>query len=244
MTPSDAETSPERRPSMPALVFSFLQRSSAIMADQLVLTTKPRTQRGSRAAAKLRASGELPAVLYGHKEETVALTISAEALQNVIRHKARVVDLESGGSETQKALIREIQWDHLGKDVLHVDFERVSAHERIHVSVPIELRGIAPGVTGGGVLDQPMHTLPIECPAISVPESIRVNVGELQLGAAIHVRDLSLPEGVTTSADPDALVVHVTLKQIEAEPVVAPAPGAAEPEVIGRKVEEGEEEKE
>jgi large subunit ribosomal protein L25 len=212
------------------------------MAEQIVLTITPRKERGSRAAIKLRAKGELPAVLYGHKEETVSLTISAEALANVIRHRARVVDLEGKGMPTQKALIREVQWDHLGKDVLHVDFERVSADERIRVSVPLELRGTAPGVTGGGVLDQPLHELPIECPAISVPESIRVNIGELQLGAAIHVRELHLPEGVTTSADPDAIVVHVTLKQVEAEPVAAPAPGTAEPEVIGRKVaEEGEE---
>jgi large subunit ribosomal protein L25 len=210
------------------------------MADQLVLSTTRRAERGSRAATKLRANGQLPAVLYGHKEETLALTVSAEALQNVVRHRARVVDLQTEGAPTQKALIREIQWDHLGKDILHVDFERVSADERIHVSVPIELRGIAPGVTGGGVLDQPLHSLPIECPAISVPESIRVNIGELQLGAAIHVRDLYLPEGVTTAADPDSVVVHVTAKQAEPEATAVPAPATAEPEVIGRKAAEGE----
>ncbi len=215
------------------------------MAEQLLLPTTKREGRGSRAAAKLRKAGQLPAVLYGHKEETVALAVSAEAMENVIRHKARVVDLQTDGA-TQKALIREVQWDHLGKDVLHIDFERVSADERIHVSVPIEIKGVAPGVTGGGVLDQPMHELAIECPAISVPESIRVNVSELQLGAAIHVRDLHLPEGVTTDEDPDALVVHVTQKQLEPEPAAAAAPaaGTAEPEVIGRKAAEGEEEKE
>jgi large subunit ribosomal protein L25 len=215
------------------------------MAEQLVLTTTKREGRGSRAADKLRKAGQLPAVLYGHKEETVALAVSAEAMESVIRHKARVVDLQTDGA-TQKALIREVQWDHLGKDVLHIDFERVSADERIHVSVPVELKGIAPGVTGGGVLDQPMHELAIECPAISVPESIRVNVSELQLGAAIHVRDLHLPEGVTTDDDPDAVVVHVTQKQLEPEPAAAAAPaaGTAEPEVIGRKAAEGEEEKE
>jgi large subunit ribosomal protein L25 len=214
------------------------------MAEQMVLITTRREGRGTRAATKLRKQGQLPAVLYGHKEETVSLTISSEELHNVVRHKARVVDLQTTGAPTQKALIREIQWDHLGKEVLHVDFERVSADERIHVSVPIELRGIAPGVTGGGVLDQPLHTLPIECPAIAVPESIRVNIGELQLGAAIHVRDLHLPEGVTTAADPDSIVVHVSLKLVEPEAAVAPVPGVAEPEVIGRKIAEGEEEKE
>jgi large subunit ribosomal protein L25 len=213
------------------------------MAEQMILNTTQREGRGTRAATKLRKKGQLPAVLYGHKEEAVSLSINSEELQNVIRHKARVVDLQTAGAPTQKALIREVQWDHLGKEVLHVDFERVSADERIHVSVPIELRGIAPGVTGGGVLDQPLHTLAIECPAISVPESIRVNIGELQLGAAIHVRELHLPEGVTTSIDPDSVVVHVTLKQAEEEGA-APVPGVAEPEVIGRKAEEGEEEKE
>jgi large subunit ribosomal protein L25 len=214
------------------------------MAEQMVLNAARREGRGSRRAIKLREKGQLPAILYGHKEETVSLSIGAEDMHNAIRHRARVVDLQTGNEPTQKALIREIQWDHLGKDILHIDFERVSADERIHVSVPIELRGIAPGVTGGGVLDQPLHTLPIECPAIAVPDSIRVNIGELQLGAAIHVRDLHLPEGVTTDADPDSLVVHVTQKQLEPEPTAAPAPGAAEPEVIGRKEEEGEEEKE
>jgi large subunit ribosomal protein L25 len=213
------------------------------MAEQMVLATTRREERGSRAAGKLRKQGRLPAVLYGHKEETVSLTISAEELQNIIRHKARVVDLQSSGEPTQKALIREIQWDHLGKEVMHVDFERVSADERIHVSVPIELRGIAPGVTGGGVLDQPLHSLAIECPAISVPESIRVNIGELQIGSAIHVHELHLPEGVTSMADADAVVVHVTAKQVEPEAGAAvPAAGSAEPEVIGRKADEGEEE--
>jgi large subunit ribosomal protein L25 len=213
------------------------------MAEQMVLTTTRREGRGSRTAMKLRKQGQVPAVLYGHKEETVSLAVGAEEMHTVIRHKARVVDLQTAGAPTQKALIREIQWDHLGKEVLHVDFERVSADERIHVSVPIELRGIAPGVTGGGVLDQPLHSLAIECPAISVPDSIRVNIGELQVGAAIYVRELHLPEGVTTDVDPDSIVVHVVLKQAEPEPT-APAPGAAEPEVIGRKAEEGEEEKE
>jgi large subunit ribosomal protein L25 len=227
----------------PALFFSFFAGSGANMAEQMVLKTKPREGRGSRAAMKLRKLGQLPAVRYGHKEETVSVAISSEELQNVIRHKARVVDLQSEGAPTQKALIREVQWDHLGKDVLHVDFERVSADERIHVSVPIELRGIAPGVTGGGVLDQPIHSLAIECPAISVPESIRVNIGELLLGAAIHVRELHLPEGVTTAVDPDSVVVHVTLKQVDTEEG-AVAAGTAEPEIIGRKAEDEEEEKE
>jgi large subunit ribosomal protein L25 len=205
------------------------------MAEAVVLVTQNRDGRGSQAARRLRKQGQVPAVLYGHKEETISVSLGTEELQKAIRHGARVVDLDSAG-KIQKALIREIQWDHLGHEILHVDFARVSADERIVVTVPVELRGIAPGVTGGGLLDQPLHTLAVECSAISVPESIRVNINELQLGAAIHVRDLVMPEGVKAMSDPEAIVVHVTLPQAEAEaPVAGPVVESAEPEVIGRQ---------
>jgi large subunit ribosomal protein L25 len=137
-----------------------------------------------------------------------------------------------------------VQWDHLGKDVLHVDFTRVSADERIHVNVAIEIRGVAPGLSHGGVLDQPIHTLSIECPAISVPDSIRVNVNELQLDQAIYVRDLTVPPDVKVLTDADAIVVHVVAKQEEPVAAAAAAPteaASAEPEIIGRKVAEEEE---
>jgi large subunit ribosomal protein L25 len=159
-----------------------------------------------------------------------------------------VVDLQTDG-KTEKALIKEVQWDHLGKEVLHVDFARVAADERVVVSVPIEIKGAAVGVTaGGGVLDQPMHILSIECLAIAVPDSIRVNVGDLQLGQAIHVRELVMPEGVKATADAEAVEVQVIAKLVEPEPEAAPAAAAApeqtEPEVIRRERPTEEEEAE
>jgi large subunit ribosomal protein L25 len=214
------------------------------MAESVVLTTEKRDSRGTRTARKLRATGRVPGVVYGHKEETVSVSVAADALLSAVRHGARVVDLQADGG-LQKAQIAELQWDHLGMEVLHVDFRRVAADERIHVTVPVEVRGIAPGVTAGGVLDQPIHTLAVECAADSVPESIRVNINELQLGAAIHVRELHLPPDVKALADADAIVVHVTAPQAEPEAAAAPGAEQAEPEVIGRKAaaEEGEEEK-
>jgi large subunit ribosomal protein L25 len=212
------------------------------MAETVVMEVQPRKDRGSRKAAQLRGVGLVPAILYGHKEATLSVAVSAEELHRAIRHGARVLDLKTGG-KTEKVLIKELQWDHLGHEILHVDFARVSADERIRVTVPIELRGTAPGATGGGVLDQPMHTLPIECLAINIPESIRVPIGELQLGQSIHVRELHLPEGVKALADPEAIVVHVTTPIAEPEPTVAPVVEQAEPERIGRQkpAEEGEE---
>jgi len=211
------------------------------MAESVLLKTEQREGRGSRLAEKLRKQGKVPAVVYGHKEETLAVSVSHDDLVSAIRHGARVVDIDVAG-KTEKAQIVEVQWDYLGKDVLHVDFKRVSAHEQIEAVVPIELRGTAPGIADGGVLDQPLHILRVTAPASAVPEVIKVNVSELKVGEAIHVRDLKLPEGVKALDKPDAIVVHIT------QPKVAPEPGGllagqAEPEVITRKKgeEEGEE---
>jgi large subunit ribosomal protein L25 len=217
-------------------LFVLVRHAGEIMAEAVVLVTEARSGRGSQGARRLRRQGRIPAVLYGHKEETVSVSLARDDLHKAVRHGARVVDLNAGG-KIQKALIREIQWDHLGHEILHVDFTRVSAHERIVVTVPIELRGVAPGVTAGGLLDQPLHTLSVECPAISVPDSIRVNISELQMEAAIFVRDLVMPEGVKAMSDPDAIVVHVTapLAEPEAPAAAAAVPESAEPEVIGRQ---------
>jgi large subunit ribosomal protein L25 len=211
------------------------------MAESLVLETQPREGRGSQAARQLRRKGLVPAVVYGHKEPTVAIALPLETIDNAIRRGVRVVDLRTDGKD-QKAFIKEVQWDHLGKEVLHVDFARVAVDERIVVTVPLELRGNAPGVNAGGMLDQPIHTLSVECLAISIPESIRVNVGELQIGASIYVRDLVLPPGVKAMTDPDAIVVHITTPVAEPEAAAAAeAPEQAEPEVIGRQKAEEEE---
>jgi large subunit ribosomal protein L25 len=212
------------------------------MADSMTFVGEPRQERGTRAAKRLRKKGLVPGVLYGHKEKTVAVSLPREELESAIRHGVRVVDLKADGKE-EKALIKDVQWDHLGKDLMHVDFARVSLDERIVVTVPLELRGNAPGVNAGGVLDQPIHTLSVECLAIAIPENIRVNIQELQIGSAIHVRELNLPPGVKSMSDPDAIVVQVTAPVAEPEAVAAPseAPEQAEPEVIGRQKAEEEE---
>jgi len=212
------------------------------MAETIVLPFEVRQSKGTRKAEKLRKSGQTPGVLYGHEQGTVSVAVSHNALLNaVMLHHARVVDLQGQG-KTQKALIKALQWDYLGKDILHVDFERVEADERIKVTVPLEIKGIAPGVAAGGSLDQPLHNLHIECLAVAIPDSIRVLINELQKGQAIHVRDLKLPEGVTALDDADAIVIHVTEPQSETTPTEGEAT-TAEPEIITRRptAEEAEE---
>ncbi len=212
------------------------------MAESVTLVAQERTGSGTRQARKLRKGGMVPAVVYGHQEATISVSLWADDLHKAIRQGARVVDLKQG-EKVQKALIRDLQWDPLGHDILHADFARVSADERITLDVRVEIRGTAPGVTAGGVLVQQIHKLQVECPVISVPESIRVHVGELQIDQAIHVRDLVMPEGVVVKSDPEGIVVQVSQKIVEVEEPAAaaaavPTAEQAEPEVIGKKKEE------
>lgn len=206
------------------------------MAESVQLAAAKREGSGTQAARRLRRTGQVPGVVYGHKEATVQITLSRDDFEKALRHGARLVDLKVDG-QTEWALVQDVQWDHLGKEVLHVDFRRVSRDERVTVSVPIHLRGIAPGVAGGGQLDQPLHTVDIECLVTAVPDHIRVNIGELQIGGVIHVRDLVLPPDTKAIADPDAIVVQVQAPRAEAATPAAAAE-SAEPEVIGRKKEE------
>ena len=212
------------------------------MSDIVTLKVEPRPGSGSRAADKLRKKGFIPAIVYGHKEANVSVAVSAEELDRIIRvQHARVLDLQIDG-KTETVLIRELQWDHLGKVMLHVDFERKSRTEAVKVSVPVELRN-TPKLTGGGVLDQPLHALHIECPLGSIPDAIRIDITNLALGAPIHVKELQLPPGVKALDNPEAVVVQLKLPGIEpvAAAVVA-VPGAAEPEVIKKEKKAGEDE--
>ena len=213
--------------------------------DSVKIATKARPKHGSQAAAKLRKEGLVPAVVYGHKEAVVPLALDRKEIETALRHNTRVVDLQLDG-KSETAVIQEVQYDHLGEDVLHVDFKRVSKDERVKMSVRIELKGTPAGLGGGHVLEQPLHTLHVECPALAIPDTIRVNISALQSGHPIHVRELTMPEGVESLDDPDLVVVQIATVKVEAAPVPAAAapaegaaaPTAAEPEIVGRRVKE------
>lgn len=203
------------------------------------LTVHPRTTIGSRASQKLRKKGLIPAVVYGHKEPVAHIAVPADELDRAIRKlHARTFSLTVDG-KTDTVLIKELQWNHLGDEMVHVDFERRSLTEKVKVTVPVELKN-TPKNTGGGVLDQPLHTLHVECPLGSIPEAIRIDIVGLTLGNPIHVKELTLPEGVVVLEPPEAVVVQ--LKLPGAEVTAAPTEGgAAEPEVLSaKKPKEGE----
>jgi large subunit ribosomal protein L25 len=210
------------------------------VSDIVSLKVSARTDTGSRASKKLRKTGLVPGIVYGHKETPVQIAVNAKELDHAVRvQHARTMEIDLNGKK-ETVLIRELQWDYLGSEMIHIDFWRVSASERVKVTVPVELRG-APKTTGGGVLDQPFHTLHIECGATAIPDSIRVDINNLLLGSPIHVSDLKLPEGVKVLEPGEAVVVQLKLPGQEVE---TPAAGESEPEVLtAKKPKEGEEDK-
>lgn len=206
------------------------------------LVAQRRTKFGTSANRRLRASGLVPGNVYGHKQDPVAVVLPAKEAAALVRSTHRVVDLEMDG-KSETTILREAQWDVYHKELHHVDFMRVDANERVKADVDVVLRGTAAGALAGGVVDQPLHMLHVDCLAIKIPEAIFVKVQGLQIGQAIHVKELDIPEGVKVLNNPDAIVVRVTQPiVVEAAPVEATGP--AEPEVIKKEkkvADEGDE---
>src|SRR4051812_36590549 len=203
------------------------------------VVVESREQLGSRANKRLRDTGKLPGVIYGHKEAVVPVTLPKKEVVNHIHHGAHVFELQlSGKAET--CLVKDVQYDHLGLEVIHVDFARVDLNERVEVTVPLELKGEPKGEEEGGVLQQIVAELEIECLVTDIPHSIIHNVSDMGLDSVLHIKDLKLPAGVKAMQDEDLIVA--TVKEIEEETPTEAAEGeSAEPEVIGKKPEEGEE---
>ncbi|MHC4401948.1 MAG: 50S ribosomal protein L25 [Planctomycetota bacterium] len=200
-----------------------------------VLNVELRTSLGKRNNRRLRAAGSVPAVLYGHGREAVSLAVSTELIDAAVRHGTRLVELS--GAVSEQAFIRELQWDTWGTHILHVDFTRISAHEKVTVEVSVELRGEAPGVREGGVVEQLIHTIELECEASEIPEKIEVNVNNLEFNGSITADQIAPSEKVRILGAPDRVVVQCVAPMEVPEEEVAVA-GEIEPEIIGRKPEE------
>lgn len=204
-----------------------------------LLHVESRNKSGKRNNLRLRRSGKLPAVLYGHGETPVSLALLSDEIEASLRHGAKVVDLD--GAATGKALLQDVQWDTFFHQVLHVDLLRVQAGERVTVEVPVEFRGESPGAANGGIVEHLIHSVEIECALDVVPEKLHVTIKNLQIGGHLTVKDIiDLPEGATVNLDEDEMIVHCVTPSAEKEVAEGEA-GAAEPEVIGKGKDEGEE---
>jgi ribosomal protein L25, Ctc-form len=204
------------------------------MAD--TLNVKRREQLGTANNRRLRATGSIPAVLYGHGEANLSLTVPSGDVLSVVRHGGKLVKL--AGDVSDNALIRAVQWDVWGKDVLHIDLLRVSEKDKVKTKVTVELKGTAVGISEGGVVEHVMHEVEIECPAMSIPDKLVLTISDLHLNSSLFAKDIPLPQGARIVTDPETLIVHCVPPHIEAEPEPVGEPAAVEPEVIGQKERE------
>jgi large subunit ribosomal protein L25 len=211
------------------------------MAQQVKLKAQKRTVIGRNAIKKIKKEGLVPGVIYGSQAEPMALQVEARALTSVLAHALSehvLVELEivdGSQSNNRLALIQEVQHHPLKRELLHVDFHAVSATEKITSEVPIEAVGDALGVrTFGGLLEYSLRTLEVECFPQDLPEIVRIDVTNLNIGEALHVRDIPLPSGVESLTDGDLTVVSVVASRV-GEEVVETAETPATPEVITEK---------
>jgi large subunit ribosomal protein L25 len=201
-----------------------------------VLNVEVRQGRGTTYSRRLRKAGKLPAVLYGHGEATVSLAVPTEEVDAAVRHGQKLVELRGG--VTGQALLYDLQWDTYTTHVLHLDLMRVEAGERVVVTIPVELRGIAPGEREGGVVEHLLHEIEIEVPVSQIPEKLHVNINELHLNETFAVSAIEdLPEGATFVTDASEPIVHCVMPVEVPEPVAVEG-GAAEPEVIREREEQ------
>jgi large subunit ribosomal protein L25 len=214
-----------------------------------ILKAQPRDGKGKGDNRKLRVKGQVPAIVYGHGEATRSVSLDAhelELLLSKVHVENTVISLNiEGEKQPIKTLVREVQTHPARGNVLHVDFYQIHAGERVHVQIPIRFVGTPAGVKAGGILQHTMDEIDIRCSADAIPERIDVDVSKLNINQSVHVRDLTIPEGVEVLDTEDRSVCSVIPPQAGiTEPTAEAVPEAGaptEPEVIKRgKIEDEE----
>jgi large subunit ribosomal protein L25 len=210
------------------------------MEKRLLLEAEVREKLGTKGAVLLRQNGRLPAVVYGHKQVPESVSLSAHEFERAVHHGHRVLDVKIAG-KVETLMIKDLQYDYLGRDIIHADLVRVDISETVKVSVPIELKGTAKGLNEGGMIEEHADVLEIECVVTNIPETIVVSVKDVGVGAALYAGDIELPTGITLVSPPETLLVTCPMKAaaVSAEEEGHGDEGPASPEVITeRKADE------
>lgn len=204
------------------------------------LNVQKRTESGSLAARRLRRTGKLPAILYGHNEPAVSLAIEVDQLQASLRHGAKVVQL--AGDLQEQALLQDVQWDTFGREVLHVDLLRVSRGERVHVEIEVVGRGESAGEREGGLVTWVQHSVEIEVTPNEIPDRLHIDLNKLEMGESRTAGDIfDLPEGATLLSSPELVMVTCTRPAGDVDEDGS-LPSEVEPEVIKKDRKDSDDE--
>jgi large subunit ribosomal protein L25 len=212
-------------------------------AQTPVLQAKPRERLGSRYSERVRKAGGLPAVVYGHGEAPVSISIDAREALTHFHAGEKVYTLSMAGAKDQTVLLKDLQFDYLGNNVVHADFARVDLNEKVRTKVPVHLIGEAIGLKqAGAILMHPCNELVLECKVSEIPDFIEVTVTDLDVDQSITASQVALPADMKLITDGHAIVAQVTIQQeIKVGEATAATPGAsAEPEVLTAKKAEGD----
>lgn len=176
------------------------------------LQARRREETGKGVARRLRRAGRIPAVVYGKDMEPIPLSLDEQEAVHLFESipvANTVLQLDIGGGETLRTLVREIQTHPFRPDVLHVDFMRLRRGIAVELNVPISLSGTPAGTRAGGRLDIAVHEAHVRCTPARIPESIEADISELGIGESLRLADIALPEDVELLSSPDTLVCHI-----------------------------------
>lgn len=211
----------------------------------LTISVTKRSATGRKSTKQLRVDGKIPAILYGQKKDVIPLVVNPEVFLKLTQKHERLVKFELDGKE-ESAVIREVQYNSFGNQVLHIDFVRIDMTKKLKVSVNLEYVNTPKGVSLGGVWEKFLHNITISCLPAQIPDHIVVDVEGMNVGDMLRTKDIKLPEGFILESDPEVVATSVQTPRVEATPEVAPAASdRVEPEIIKKpKPVEGEDEKE
>jgi len=210
------------------------------MAEQFSINAEKREALGTRVARRYRKSGKVPAVLARKGDQPLHLLVDAKEFERIVKRHARIISLAHPAGK-DKVFIREVQYDHLDEHAIHVDFTQIAMDELLTLEVPLLLKGKPVGVTEeGGVLDQYIKVLKIQCLPEAIADHVEADVSQLKKDVKFTIKDLPVPAGLKILHEPDLVLAIVQEHKVEEIVPAAATPGPLEPEVI--KKEKAEEE--
>ncbi|RJX34375.1 MAG: 50S ribosomal protein L25 [Desulfarculus sp.] len=207
--------------------------------EQIPLAVARRESAGKEAAKKMRVAGSVPAVLYSGGQDSQKLSVAMADLEKVLRGVTggtAFLSLAINDEPPRMAVIKELQYDYLGKKVLHADFYEVSADQELTMDIPLALKGEPSGLSGGAMLSQSAYTVAVVGKVADIPDELSIDVSAMQVGDALHARDIALPGGVRLASEENFQIVslHEVVLTVEAP---AEAAEAAEGEEAGAEGE-------
>lgn len=210
--------------------------------EKVILTANKRNEISKASRSSLRKNGRVPGIFYSRHNEPIAIDFTEKSIKPLVfTSVTNLISLNVDGKDEYECVIKDVQFDPVTERIVHVDLLGLTKDETFELEVPVMFIGSPIGIKEGGILQQVLHKLQIECLPKDIPQHLEVNIENLKLGESVHVSDLNY-ENIKILNLPEAVVVAVTHPKVEKTPVEGEAAAATEPELITKGKAEKEEE--